>query len=71
MSYTFGSYNAGFGNILRAQKIAKKAGHDERYWKSIEAVAPKVDKWRHEETLNYVNKIKFMMNIKKTKKEKD
>ena len=61
MSYTFGSYNAGFANILRAQNVAKKEGHDERYWKSIKEIAPKVKRWRHEETLNYVEKIKFMM----------
>ncbi|NIP31791.1 MAG: transglycosylase SLT domain-containing protein [Candidatus Dadabacteria bacterium] len=58
LSFTFGSYNAGFGTLLRAQDVCKKKGLNENYWQSIEKVAPEVPKWRHEETLGYVKKIK-------------
>ena len=58
LSFTFGSYNAGFGTLLRAQKVCKERGLDENYWRSIESVAPEVRGWRHQETLGYVKKIK-------------
>jgi membrane-bound lytic murein transglycosylase F len=57
--FMFGSYNAGRGTILRAQKVAAGKFLDERVWSSIQNVAPDVPKWRHEETLNYVQRIQF------------
>jgi len=57
--FMFGSYNAGRGTILRAQKVAAGKSLDERVWPSIQDVAPDVPKWRHEETLNYVQRIQF------------
>jgi membrane-bound lytic murein transglycosylase F len=55
--FMFASYNAGRVPILRAQAIARAQALDPRLWTSIEAVAPKVPRWRHHETLGYVRKI--------------
>ncbi len=56
--FTFGSYNAGRGTILKAQGKAKEKSLDHTSWKNITVVAPEVPKWRHKETLGYVEKIK-------------
>jgi soluble lytic murein transglycosylase-like protein len=61
ISFTFASYNAGFRNIVRAQKKAKMHGLNENLWHNIKSVAPKVRGWRHKETLGYVDKITTMM----------
>jgi len=61
LNFTFASYNAGFRNILKAQKVCKKYGFNENIWRNIEKVAPRVRGWRHEETLGYVEKINTMM----------
>jgi membrane-bound lytic murein transglycosylase MltF len=55
--FMFGSYNAGEGTILRARSVARLEQLDERAWQNIEAVAPKVQRWRYTETLPYVRKI--------------
>jgi len=56
-SFMFGSYNAGRGTLLRAQRVAEDKALDHTQWSSIEVVAPEVPRWRHEETLGYVSKI--------------
>lgn len=61
MSFTFASYNAGFRNIVKAQKVCKKSGLNENLWHNVKSVAPKVRGWRHRETLGYVDKINAMM----------
>jgi membrane-bound lytic murein transglycosylase F len=61
ISFTFASYNAGFRNIVKAQKTAKKDGLNENLWLNIRSVAPKVRGWRHKETVGYVDKITKMM----------
>jgi len=61
ISFTFASYNAGFQNIVKAQKTAKKHGLNENLWHNIKSVAPKVIGWRHNETVGYVDKITIMM----------
>jgi len=61
MCFTFGSYNAGFNNILKAQKVSKRHNLDENLWQNIKSIAPKVRGWRHKETLGYVDKILAMM----------
>ena len=61
MGFTFASYNAGFNTIVKAQKTSKESGLNENIWPSIKAVAPKVSKWRHKETLGYVDKIYHLM----------
>lgn len=56
-TFMFGSYNAGRTPIVRAQDLAAASAFDPRFWASIEAVAPRVHGWRHQETLGYVRKI--------------
>ena len=55
--FSLGSYNAGRGTLLRAQDVARDKTLDPQVWTSIETVAPDVPKWRHEETLTYVERI--------------
>lgn len=62
MFFTFGSYNAGFRTIVKAQRMCKKIGLNENIWGSIKSVAPKVRGWSHRETLGYVDKISTMMS---------
>ena len=66
LRFTFGSYNAGGGTIMKAQTKAKMDSLDHTAWKSISNVAHKVPKWRYKETLNYVENIsKYHQEIKK------
>lgn len=55
--FTLASYNAGRGTMRRAQRVARDQALDYQVWPSIEEVAPSVPKWRHEETLTYVDRI--------------
>jgi len=55
--FMFASYNAGRGTLLRAQAVARTKTLDPSLWPSIQTVAPDVPKWRHEETLSYVERI--------------
>jgi membrane-bound lytic murein transglycosylase F len=55
--FMLGSYNAGRGTLLRAQDIAETAALDARVWPSIKVVAPKVPRWRSDETLTYLDRI--------------
>ena len=59
--FMFGSYNAGFRTILRAQKVSRKNGFNGKDWESIKSIAPKVSRWRDKETLGYINKIEILM----------
>jgi len=61
MSFTFASYNAGLNTVLKAQKVCKETGLNENLWHNISTVAPKVPRWRHKETLGYIDKINKMM----------
>ena len=51
------SYNAGRGTLLRAQDVARVKVLDPVIWENIETVAPDVPRWRHEETITYVERI--------------
>ena len=55
--FMLASYNAGRRTILSAQEVARLERLDHRSWPSIENVAPKVSRWRYQETLGYVRKI--------------
>jgi membrane-bound lytic murein transglycosylase F len=55
--FMFGSYNAGRVPLLTAQRLAREDSMDHRHWVSIEAVAPRVPRWRHRETVEYVARI--------------
>lgn len=56
--FVFAGYNAGEGTIMRARKAALAERLDNRTWPSIERVAPKVERWRYAETLDYVRRIR-------------
>lgn len=55
--FMLASYNAGRGTILRAQTFARRSKLDPRTWTDITRVAPRVPRWRHRETLEYVERI--------------
>jgi membrane-bound lytic murein transglycosylase F len=55
--FMLGSYNAGRGTLLRAQKVATTRALDPSVWPSIRSIAPDVPNWRHEETLSYIERI--------------
>ncbi len=57
LNFMLGSYNAGKGNILNAQKIAKKRSLNHNLWESIEVTLPKITGHHSKETLGYVEKI--------------
>jgi soluble lytic murein transglycosylase-like protein len=61
MNFTFASYNAGFRNIVKAQRVCRRQGLNENLWPNIKKIAPRVRGWRHEETVGYVEKINTMM----------
>lgn len=63
LDFTFGAYNAGKGNIIKAQKRAKRSGENPNLWASIEQTLPKVTGRHSKETLSYVTKIKFIKQI--------
>ena len=56
--FVFAGYNAGEGTIMRARKTAFAEKLDNRTWPSIERVAPRVERWRYAETLDYVRRIR-------------
>jgi membrane-bound lytic murein transglycosylase F len=56
--FMFGSYNAGRSVLLRAQRAARDRSLDQRFWPSIQTVAPSIPRWRYTETLTYVERIK-------------
>ena len=58
LEFMFGSYNAGRGTLLRAQRVAHDRALDQRVWPSIQTVAASVPRWRFTETLEYVERIK-------------
>ncbi|MFN8005843.1 MAG: transglycosylase SLT domain-containing protein [Terriglobia bacterium] len=64
LSFVLGSYNAGRGTILKAQDKTEQEGLNSKNWTNVELVAPKVPRWRYEETLNYVRRIQaFYSNL--------
>lgn len=65
LAFMFGSYNAGKGNILKAQKIAEKTGMNPNYWSSIQKTLFKVTGRHSKETIEYVNKINKVKKVLK------
>lgn len=55
--FMLGSYNAGRGTLMRAQEVARTKTLDPMMWPSIRIVAPEVPRWRHQETLGYIERI--------------
>jgi membrane-bound lytic murein transglycosylase F len=65
INFMFGSYNAGKGNILKAQQIAKKRGLNMNLWDSIEQTLPEVTGKRSKETIGYTRKISKIKGVLK------
>jgi len=63
INFMFGSYNAGKGNIIKAQRIAKKEGLNSNLWKSIEPTLRRVTGRRSNETITYVKKINSIKGV--------
>ncbi|MBI9086935.1 MAG: transglycosylase SLT domain-containing protein [Desulfobacterales bacterium] len=63
INFMLGSYNAGKGNILKAQKKAKKRGMAPNMWASIERSLPLVTGKRSRETLGYIKKIETIKEV--------
>ncbi len=63
INFMFGSYNAGKGNILKTQRIAKKNGLNPNEWESIERNLPAVTGKRSRETIGYVRKINHIKEV--------
>ena len=65
LAFMFGSYNAGKGNILKAQEIAQKKGMNPNMWSSIEKNLMEVTGKCSRETIGYVNKINKVKGVLK------
>ncbi len=65
LDFTFASYNAGKGNIVKAQILAKKRNLNPNLWNSIIEVLPKVTGKHSKETITYVEKINLIKRILK------
>ena len=65
INFMFASYNAGKGNIIKAQRIAGKQSLNENLWKSIEQTLPKVTGENSGETIGYIKKIKKIKEVLK------
>lgn len=63
LNFMFGSFNAGKGNILKAQKHARQRGLNENLWASIEHALPAITGQRSSETITYVNKIQTIKKV--------
>ncbi len=63
VDFTMGAYNAGKGNIIRAQKKAKKMGLNPNRWNSIEKTLPFITGKHSKETIGYVDKIKTIKGV--------
>ncbi|MCG7897047.1 MAG: transglycosylase SLT domain-containing protein [Candidatus Thiodiazotropha weberae] len=57
LAFALGSYNAGYGNVLRAYRKAIKAHGEVKNWSQVETYAPG-------ETRHYVRRIKALMVTK-------
>ncbi len=53
------SYNTGFGNVLKAQKICKAKGHCSVLWEDIKLCLPRVTGKGSKETIEYVRKVRL------------
>ena len=58
LDFMFGAYNAGKGNILRAQRHTMTADLDPNLWSSIEETLARVTGKHSKETIAYVDTIK-------------
>jgi len=65
INFMFGSYNAGKGNILKAQKAAEKRRLNPNLWESIESALPEITGKHSHETISYIEKIEHVKGVLK------
>lgn len=65
LNFTFGAYNAGKRNVIKAQKAAKQKGLNPNLWQSIEKTLPAITGSNSRETLHYVEKINHIKEVLK------
>ena len=63
INFMLGAYNAGRGNILKAQGIAKKRDLNENLWGSVEQSLHEVTGKHSKETISYVRKINHIKGV--------
>ncbi len=63
INFMFASFNAGKGNIIKAQRVAKKRGLNRNLWGSIEQTLPRVTGRHSKETIGYIEKIKKIKEV--------
>lgn len=57
ISFMFGAYNAGYGNIWKVQKICRENMLNEKRWENVKRCASRLGRWRHQETMAYLGRI--------------
>ena len=55
--FALGAYNAGQGNVIKAQLVLKARGKETDVWENIAEVLPQITGDHSLETINYVKKI--------------
>jgi membrane-bound lytic murein transglycosylase MltF len=65
LSFMFGAYNAGKGNIIKAQRLSKKQGKNPNLWESIEGSLSRITGKNSNETIEYVRKINHIKEVLK------
>ncbi len=63
INFMFASFNAGKGNIIKAQRVAKKKGLNRNLWGSIEQTLPQVTGRHSKETIGYIEKINKIKGV--------
>ncbi len=63
INFMFGSFNAGKGNIIKAQRLARRKDLNHNLWESIEITLPRVTGRHSKETLGYVRKINTIKEV--------
>ena len=63
LNFMYGSYNAGKGNIIKAQKVAERKGLNPNLWQSIEPSLPAITGKYSHETIGYVKKINHIKGV--------
>lgn len=63
LNFTYGAFNAGKGNIIKAQKAAARDGLNPNLWISIEKKLPAVTGKHSRETIGYVEKIESITEV--------
>lgn len=63
IDFMMGAYNAGKGNVLKAQKKAAGMRLDPNRWSSIEKTLPEITGKHSRETIGYVEKIKIIKGV--------